>query len=248
MSSLRIISRQEARSAGLHFYFTGKACKRGHIDQRGVKTASCLACVYVKGKNWRENNRERNNKNSYAWAKANPEKAHAAQQKYYYKNQARRCEIAREWAKNNPEQKRATKRAWIAKNLERKRATARLWAKKNRDRRQPSRREWNRQWRKNNPDKRRIEEHIRRTRKRAAGGKFTVADIADIRKNQRNKCAEPTCRKRLTRATEHIDHIIPVARGGTSWRKNLQLLCQQCNQSKGSYDPITYAQRQGRLL
>ena len=32
----------------------------------------------------------------------------------------------------------------------------------------------------------------------------------------------------------HIDHIVPVAKGGTSERSNLQPLCWYCNGAKGS--------------
>jgi 5-methylcytosine-specific restriction endonuclease McrA len=32
----------------------------------------------------------------------------------------------------------------------------------------------------------------------------------------------------------HIDHIIPVSRGGTSQRDNLQPLCYWCNGIKGN--------------
>lgn len=30
------------------------------------------------------------------------------------------------------------------------------------------------------------------------------------------------------------DHIVPVALGGSSTAENIQLLCAQCNQSKGA--------------
>ncbi|AUC83665.1 hypothetical protein CW733_05625 [Lacinutrix sp. Bg11-31] len=34
-------------------------------------------------------------------------------------------------------------------------------------------------------------------------------------------------------ATLHIDHIIPVAKGGKTKRENLQTLCDKCNYGKG---------------
>lgn len=30
----------------------------------------------------------------------------------------------------------------------------------------------------------------------------------------------------------HVDHIVPLARGGTDERSNLQALCARCNKSK----------------
>jgi 5-methylcytosine-specific restriction endonuclease McrA len=43
------------------------------------------------------------------------------------------------------------------------------------------------------------------------------------------------CGKRftLTRRPE-IDHIVPLAKGGTSEERNLQALCRRCNRSKGT--------------
>lgn len=39
-----IMTRSEAHAKGLVRYFTGKACKNGHWDQRAVVSGICVAC------------------------------------------------------------------------------------------------------------------------------------------------------------------------------------------------------------
>lgn len=41
---MKAISREQALTLGLKFYFTGKPCKRGHIDRRLVSSRSCYEC------------------------------------------------------------------------------------------------------------------------------------------------------------------------------------------------------------
>jgi 5-methylcytosine-specific restriction endonuclease McrA len=82
-------------------------------------------------------------------------------------------------------------------------------------------------------------------RKRAAAGKHSATDIAIIFKLQRGHCAY--CRLPIARKY-HVDHIEPLARGGTNWPRNLQLLCATCNTSKQATDPIDFAQRKGMLV
>lgn len=101
-------------------------------------------------------------------------------------------------------------------------------------------------WAKRHPDRKRAVENRRRARKYAAGGSYTASDIAELFKHQRGRCAY--CPTALTKKNRHIDHIEPIARGGTNDRSNLQLLCQPCNSSKGARDPIVFAQSIGRLL
>lgn len=85
----------------------------------------------------------------------------------------------------------------------------------------------------------------RRARKRGAGGSYSPSDLAEIYAAQRGRCAE--CRKSIKRGY-HADHIIPLARGGTNHRRNIQLLCAHCNLSKHAKHPLDFAREQGRLL
>jgi 5-methylcytosine-specific restriction endonuclease McrA len=43
------------------------------------------------------------------------------------------------------------------------------------------------------------------------------------------KCVKCGARERL-----EFDHIIPVTAGGSSTERNVQLLCESCNRSKGA--------------
>ncbi len=40
-----VISRAEARCAGLRYYFTGELCRRGHLAQRFVNSCRCADCL-----------------------------------------------------------------------------------------------------------------------------------------------------------------------------------------------------------
>lgn len=41
---MTIISRKDAKAAGLPYYFTGRPCKHGHIDARRTSVEGCVTC------------------------------------------------------------------------------------------------------------------------------------------------------------------------------------------------------------
>lgn len=45
MNNMQVISRAEAKAAGLTRYFTGKPCKNGHLSARVASNAQCLECA-----------------------------------------------------------------------------------------------------------------------------------------------------------------------------------------------------------
>lgn len=89
----------------------------------------------------------------------------------------------------------------------------------------------------------------RRARIRSAEGTHTAADIRPILHGQRGLCAN--CHSKLFKSGKqkfHVDHIVPLARGGSNWPDNLQCLCPSCNLSKGAKDPLEWAAQNGRLF
>lgn len=85
----------------------------------------------------------------------------------------------------------------------------------------------------------------RQARKKAAGGTHTGEDVRQIYKAQSGKCAY--CKAKVGQKY-HVDHIQPLAKGGSNDRRNLQILCPQCNLNKNASDPIAYARSLGMLL
>lgn len=88
-----------------------------------------------------------------------------------------------------------------------------------------------------------------RARKKAAEGTHSGADVRSIYLAQRGLCAN--CRSKLFKSGPnkyHVDHIMPLARGGSNDKLNLQCLCKTCNLRKNAKDPISWAAENGRLL
>ena len=46
----------------------------------------------------------------------------------------------------------------------------------------------------------------------------------------------------------HVDHIQPLALGGSNDKANLQLLCPTCNLRKSAKHPVDFMRETGRLL
>jgi 5-methylcytosine-specific restriction endonuclease McrA len=107
-----------------------------------------------------------------------------------------------------------------------------------------------RRWREKHGDKARAIklaiEHNRRARKVSSGGTHTPADLSAIMKSQNHRCVY--CDADLRKVKCHVDHIQPLARGGSNDKTNLQYTCSSCNVKKNAKDPIAFAQELGRLL
>ncbi len=134
-------------------------------------------------------------------------------------------ESGKRWRKRNPEKRAQIAKNWGANNIERDRTNKRKYRAANRE----LYRESNRRWIANNPDKKKAADSVNKHRRRAAEGKFTAADVLAIRKSQNDCCIY--CDRNLY-GKGQLDHIIPVARGGSNWPSNLQWLCAKCNREK----------------
>jgi len=157
------------------------------------------------------------------------QKAHSAERAAYSKK--RRIEHAEVF--------REREHAYYLAHADAKREKAQRWRLANPDKV----RENNRQYRETKPDKMRMYKHRRRALKRNAEGTNTPFDEKVQLKRQKSRCYY--CQCKLTEY--HVDHVIPLSRGGSDFPDNKVLACPSCNVQKYNRLPHEWT-KGGRLL
>lgn len=206
---MEIITRASAKTAGLKRYFTGSPCTHGHVAERTVCDHACVECGRLKGRDpeVREQRREYMAAHQRNYRAKHPERVRATEQKRKHVKTVQRTE----WRTKNPEKDRAALSRSFQKHKAKRVAAMRVWRSENKEANSSYQR-------------------VAKAKRRAAEGKFTRQDIERLMAEQAGKCA--ACHIDIS-ADYHVDHIHPLARGGTNWPNNLQLLCGPCNCSKG---------------
>lgn len=80
----------------------------------------------------------------------------------------------------------------------------------------------------------------RRARERGADGQHTAEDVRRIHAQQKDRCY--WCDVKLG-GVYHIDHIVPLSRGGSDNPANLCCACASCNCSKKAKMPWEFSDR-----
>jgi len=147
-----------------------------------------------------------------------------------------------EYCRSNKEWKKKKDSEYYQRHKEEVSAQAKVWRSNNQEKIKADKI----RWREENRDAHRMQRRNRKARKRNNGGTHTAAEIAEILLMQGRKCAY--CPASLKNKSYHVDHIIPLSKGGRNDRRNLQILCVPCNLSKSSSDPIDFMRSKGNLL
>lgn len=173
-----------------------------------------------------------------------------------YKKTERYLEQQRQYRAVNREKLDAKTAAWREANrhifdsyqrayqvANRRRTIARLkrWRQENPEKS----REQGRRWRMDKPELNRIKANRYRARKLQASGDFSPDIYQRLMSLQKGRCA--VCTKSLKGTSPHLDHVMPLALGGSNTDDNAQLLCPSCNSRKNAKHPVDFMQERGFL-
>lgn len=215
----------ESKPATLEYFF------RSSANQDGLNTR-CKTCHSEKAHKWYEANAEKKIGQTRAYYAANKERALAKQREYSVKNKARIAARRREYATRNAERISEHRRQFRMQHKELLSERNRVYRAANKERLAVTAR---------------ARLHIRRARIFQADGEYTGADIQAQYERQKGRCYYAACGHSKLGDKYHVDHVVPLARGGTNWPDNIVLACPACNLSKHNRLPHEWPEG-GRLL
>lgn len=225
--------------AAEHFNAHLECKKCGTTDRNS--SGRCKTCAKASTLKWRAENAAHVKETKKAWRAANAEKIKEWAASYAEKNKDVLRQRVYSYRAKNPSAARAINAKWAAKNSEYLRVKNANWYSLNREKVAAKASNY----RKMNPDKVRLFRHNRKARINSSGGVLSKGLLNRLFKLQKGIC--PCCRKPLGK-NYHMDHIIPLAKGGTNTDDNIQLLRQKCNAQKAARHPVDFMQSRGFLL
>ncbi|MFA6064001.1 MAG: HNH endonuclease [Gallionella sp.] len=188
-------------------------------------------------------NREEKNAYQLAWYYRNAEKLAIKRAEIYASQKEKAKAHSREWRIANPDKvKLSTKNYNMKIDKDKKKEYDSLYYEKNKEKIKES----GRNYRKNNVEKIIARNLKRRHKEKLNGGKLTDGIVSKLLTVQKSKCA--ICKKSLKIRGYHVDHIVPIIRGGKNSDSNIQITCPTCNLKKSDKDPIRFMQEMGYLL
>lgn len=167
----------------------------------------------------RERNREELNRR--AREKYDPDAQRARWAKYSAQNREHLAARGRDWSRSA--EGKASQARYYERNREARLAANRQWRGANRERRREA-------WK--------VYGAARRARKQQAPGDCSRQQWQARWEFYGGKCW--VCRA----DADSIDHIIPLARGGSNWPSNLRPACRKCNSAKGARSWRLYARKE----
>lgn len=239
---------------------SGKVCTKCCGTEFYTSNGFCKSCVKIKNAAMYakdiEKSRQRIRDKAAKKSKEDPEYSRNRWIDYYQRTRLQILDRAKTRRGERKEELRLKRLSRYLANPEKYREISRDWSRRNKDSIAKRRRksyEKNKEkflakkkaWQLKNKEKCRVHNRNRRDRIRNSIGSLSPDIVPKLMRLQKGLC--PCCKEPLGKSY-HIDHIMPIALGGSNTDNNVQLLRAECNLRKHAKHPIDYMQSKGFLL
>ena len=192
---------------------------------KGTLQARCKLC----DKKYRENNKDKIKEYHKNYYENNKDKIKESWKNYRENNKDKRKESWKNYYENNKDKIKK----YREKNKDKRKGYMKEYNKKYRENNKDKLKEYIKEYCENNKDKRKGYTHKRRALKLGNGGSYTQLQWLDTLEYFDYKCAYTgECIKHGC----HVEHIVPVSKGGTSYIWNLVPSTERANLSKRNRD------------
>lgn len=229
-----------ARAVGARTFDPGVKCLHGHRCERWTNSGICIECKRTRDNAYNAAHKAEHLARSLRSATNRPNEVRAYRKAYYAAHSDVAKQRAAEWARNNPERVRSSRRDFARRFPKLVRERGKRW----RDANPEKVRAFGRRWKKANPHKVKEYENKRRARELGAQVGDRRAYAAFV-KWARQAVGVPCywCGTKMRPTDRHLDHIIPLARGGADAVANLCVSCATCNVRKNAKMPEEFAEQ-----
>lgn len=184
-------------------------------NSSGLKS-KCKECTLEMNNEWKRNNPDKVAAQTKAWAENHPERRKEIVKRFRANNPTKNTEYMRNWRESHREQYRTLDRTYRTKMREATRQKGKQAYENNIERyRAYSRNRYALKW---------------------SLGTHTADDVIRQYEKQQGHCfwcSEPV------NQLYHVDHVIPVSRGGSNSPDNIVIACPSCNHRKSKLLPYT---------
>lgn len=193
------------------------------VGQKDGVVHLCVSCGNAESRERYQSDLEHarvTSRNRHSKPEARARKSDREHERYFEDVEVSRANAMAAYYANKPSRSASSKK-WKLANRDRVRTNERAW----RDRTREHQRALGRQRYASNP----IKYRVKSLKRRSAQGTHTPADVLNCFNQQDGQCYWCST---VVGDVYHVDHVMPLSRGGTNDPHNLVISCPNCNLSK----------------